>query len=169
MVMMENLADTPARALGDFASAFGGANADVLAGRSSAFADIAGGLARMQCDEVARAFANALGGCSSALGGSFANVAGAPADVATGAALMARLPGGGLHSAGRLRRRLSLAVLTECVRAANGKYQRKQCDGGSWKWVPHGFNLPPFRFRCAAGGFPRKDSEIGEKGQMPDL
>ncbi len=74
-----------------FACALGGADANVLAGDGSAFADIASGVERVKCDKVAGAFPNSLSRRSSALGGSFADVAGAPADVASGAALMGLL------------------------------------------------------------------------------
>jgi hypothetical protein len=66
-------------------------------------------------DKVTRTLPDTLGRRSSALGGSFADVSGAPADIATGAALM------GLGCAGSLRRGLSLAVLTAGVPVADGK------------------------------------------------
>jgi hypothetical protein len=95
VVMMEYVANSPTCALGDFACALCCANADVFARDGSAFGDIASGVEWVECDEVTRTFPNTLGRCSSTLGGSFADVSGAPADVATGAALM-RLLGGGL-------------------------------------------------------------------------
>jgi hypothetical protein len=70
-------------------------------------------------DKVARALPNPLGRRSSALGGSFANVPGAPADVATGAALVLPL-GRSLRCVGRLRHGLGLAALTGGILAANG-------------------------------------------------
>jgi hypothetical protein len=96
MVMVEYFADTPTCALGDFACALGGADADVLASDGSAFGDIASGVEWMKCDKVASTFPDTLGCRSSSLGGSFADVSSASADVATGADLMGLLPGGRL-------------------------------------------------------------------------
>jgi hypothetical protein len=56
MVMVEYSANFPACALGYFACALGGADADVLAGDGSAFGDIASGVERVKCDKVARTF-----------------------------------------------------------------------------------------------------------------
>jgi hypothetical protein len=129
MVMVKYLANTATCPLGDFACALGGADTDVLAGVSSAFADIAGGFGWMQCDKVARAFANTLGGRSSALARSFADVSGASADVATGAGLMGLLIGGRLRRAGRLLRGLGLAVLTSGIQAEDSKCECEGSDG----------------------------------------
>ncbi len=129
MVMVEYPANAPACPLCDFACALGRAHADVLTRGSSAFADIAGGFARVQCDKVARAFPNTLGRRSSALGGSFADVSGAPADIATGAALMGLLRRGSLRCAGRLRRGLGLAALAGGAQAAETQCQCEEPDG----------------------------------------
>jgi hypothetical protein len=96
MVMVEYSANSPTCALGDFARALSGADADVLAGDGSAFGDIASSVEWVKCDKVARTLPNTLGRRSSALGGSFADVSGAPTDVAAGAALMGLLLGGRL-------------------------------------------------------------------------
>jgi len=96
MVMVEYSAYAATGALDDFACTLGSANADVLAGDGSAFANIAGSVEWMQRDKVARTFPDALGRCSSALGGAFADVSGTLADVAAGAAAMGLLPGGRL-------------------------------------------------------------------------
>jgi hypothetical protein len=129
MVMVKYLANTATCPLGDFACALGGADTDVLAGVSSAFADIAGGFGWMQCDKVARAFANTLGGRSSTFAGSLADVSGASADVATGAGLMGLLIGGRLRRAGRLLRGLGLAVLTSGIQAEDSKCECEGSDG----------------------------------------
>jgi hypothetical protein len=150
MVMVEYFANSPTCALGDFACAFGGAHADVLARDSCTFADIASGVDRVKGDKVARTFSNALGRRSRALGGSFADVSGAPADVATGAVLMGLLPGGRLRCVGRLRRGLGLAVLTERVLAADSKCECKQRDEWFRECRPHGLNLPLIRFDASA-------------------
>lgn len=138
MVMPEYFSNSPACALGDFACALGRTHADVLAGDSSAFADIASGVEWVKCDKVARTFPNTLGRRSSALGGSFADVTGAPSDLATGAALMGLLPGGRLRSVGRLRPGLGLAVLTGGVLNANGKCECKERDEWFWECGSHG-------------------------------
>ncbi len=148
--MVEYFANSPTCALGDFAGALGGSYADVLAGDSCTFTDIAGGVDRVKGDKVGRTFANALGRRSSALGGSFTDVSGAPADVATGAALMGLLRGGRLRCAGRLRRGLGLAVLTERVLAADSKCECKQRDEWFWECGSHGLNLPLIRFDASA-------------------
>jgi hypothetical protein len=83
MVMVEYFANTPTCALGDFACALGGTDADILAGDSCTLANIASGVERVKCDQVARTFPNTLGRRPSALGGSFADVSGAATDVAT--------------------------------------------------------------------------------------
>jgi hypothetical protein len=145
MAMVEYFANSPTCALGDFACAFGGADADVLASRGSAFADIARGVEWVKCDKVARTFPNTLGRRSSALGGSFADVSGASADVATGAALMGLL-GGRLRFVGMLRRRLGLAVLPASVLAADSKCECEDHDDWFYECGSHGLNLPLFRF-----------------------
>jgi len=119
--MVQYFANSPTCPLGDFACALGGADADVLAGDSSAFSDIASGVEWVKCDKVARTFPNALGRRSSALGGSFADVSGAPTDVPTWAALMGLPLGGRLRCVGMLRRGLGLAGLTGGVLAADSK------------------------------------------------
>jgi hypothetical protein len=83
-------------------------------------------------DKVTRTLPDTLGRRSSALGGSFADVSGAPADIATGAALM------GLGCAGSLRRGLSLAVLTAGVPVADGKCECQKHNGRFWEWGSHG-------------------------------
>jgi hypothetical protein len=127
VVMVENLADSPACALGDFASPLGCAYADVLAGDDPAFADIASGFDWMKGDKVACAFPNTLGCCSSTLGGPLADVSGTLAHVATGTALMGLLFGGGLRCVGRLRW-LGLAVLTLGDLAIDGRCEHQERD-----------------------------------------
>jgi len=141
VVMVEDFADTPARALCDFACAPGGAHADILASGGSASADIAGGFGRVQGDQVARTFANAFGCRSSALCGSFADVSGAPAHVATGAGLMGLLLSGRLRCAGWLRRGLGLGVLATGVPAADGQRECEERDGWFEECSSHDFSL----------------------------
>jgi len=89
MVMVEQFANSPPGSLGDFACALDSADADVLAGHCCALADIAGSIEWVKRDKVARTLPNPLGRRSTALGRSFADVSGAPADVSTGAGLLA--------------------------------------------------------------------------------
>jgi hypothetical protein len=138
MVMMEYFANSPTCALGDFACALGGADADVLAGNGSAFAYIAGGVERVKCDKVARTFSNTLGRRTSALGGSFPDVAGASTDVATWATLMGLLLGGWLRCVGMLR----LAVLTGSVTDADGKCENQERDEWFRECSSHWLTLP---------------------------
>jgi hypothetical protein len=86
MAVVEDFADAAACALGDFAGALRGADADVLAGDACAFANVFRGSGGMKGDEVAGAFADAFGCRSGSLAGAFADVAGSAADVTTGAA-----------------------------------------------------------------------------------
>ena len=128
MVMVEYFANSPTCALGDFACALGGANADVLTGDSRTLADIASGIDRVKGDKIARTFPDALGRRSSALGGSFADISGALTDVGTRAALMGLPLGGRLGRVSMLRRALGLAALTGCVLAADGKRESEERD-----------------------------------------
>jgi hypothetical protein len=138
MVMVEYFANTPACALGDFACALGGADANVLASGGAALADITSGVQGVKCDEVAGTFPNTLGRRPSALGGSFADVSSAPTDVAAWAALMRTLPGRRLRCVGRMRRGLGLAVLSGGILGADGKCQCVERDGEFWKCGTHG-------------------------------
>jgi hypothetical protein len=158
MVMVEYFPNSPACALGDFACALAGADADVFAGDGSALADIAGGFAWVKCGKVARTFPNTLARRSSALGGSFADVSSAVTDVATGAGWMR------LRCASGLRRGLGLVVLTRGVLAADGKCEREERaerDGWFWKCGSHGSNLPPIRFDTLAEDSLSKTEKIG--------
>jgi hypothetical protein len=140
MVMVEYFANSPTCALGDFACALGGADSDVLASHGSAFADIASCVEWVKCDKVASTFPNTLGRRPSTLGGSFADVSGAPADVASWAALMGLLLGGRLRFVGRSRWGLGLAVLTGGVLAADGKCECKERDESFWECGSHELN-----------------------------
>ena len=86
MAVVEDFADAATCALGDFTGALGGADADVLFGDTCAFADVAGGVEGVEGDEIAGAFADALGCLSGSLGGALADVAGSAADVTARAA-----------------------------------------------------------------------------------
>jgi hypothetical protein len=129
MVMVEYSANSPPCALGDFACALDGPDADVLAGDGSSFGDIASGVEWVKCDKVACTFPNTLRRRSSALGSSLADVSGAPTDVSTRAGLMGLPVGGRLRCPGRLRRGLGLAVLTGDGLATDGKCESKEHDG----------------------------------------
>jgi hypothetical protein len=131
-MMVEYLADSPTCARGDFACALGSAHADVLAGDGCTLTDIASGVERVKCDKISRTFSHALARSSSAFGGSFADISGAPADVATGAALMGLLHGGRLRRVRMLRRGLGLAALTEGDLGADGKYKSEERH--EWFW-----------------------------------
>ena len=97
MTVVEDFADAATCALGDFACALGGTDADVLAGNTRAFANVPGSVEGVEGDEVARAFADAFGRSSSSFGGALSDVARSAADVTTGAT------GLGLHLRGSLR------------------------------------------------------------------
>ena len=127
MMMVEYFANSSTCALGDFACALRGADANVLARDGSAFAHIAGGVEWVERHKVASAFPYTLRRRSGPFGGSFADVSRATADVATGATLMGLLLGGCLRCCGRLWFGLRLAVLTGCVLAAEFKCK---CDEG---------------------------------------
>jgi hypothetical protein len=142
MMMAEYFANSPTCALGDFACALGGADADVLASHRSAFADIASGVEWVKCDKVACTFPNTLCRRPSALGGSFADVSGTPTDVATWAALMGLLCGGRPRCVGSLRRGLGLVVLTGGVLAADGKCECEESDEWFWKCGSHQVQPP---------------------------
>lgn len=146
MVMMKELANTPPRALGDFAGSLGRAHAHILACNRRAFPHIPGGIDGVQGDQIARAFSHSLGCRADTLGRPFADIARTAAHLAPGAVFLAvcavfnlglRLRLGGLLSLGirlsgllrlRLRRLLSgrlgcpawLAVLAESLQPAKG-------------------------------------------------
>jgi hypothetical protein len=86
MTMVEDFADASTCALGDFAGALSGTDADVLAGDACAFADVGCGADRVQGDEIAGAFADALGCRSGSPGGALADVAGSAANITARAA-----------------------------------------------------------------------------------
>jgi hypothetical protein len=118
MAMVEDFADAATGALGDLACALGGTDADVLAGDACTFADVFRGSNGMEGDEIAGAFADALGCRSGSLGGALADVAGSAADVTAGAAGLGRglLLGGGLGWGGWV-----LGVLGANVLGADGE------------------------------------------------
>jgi hypothetical protein len=86
MAVVEDFADAATRPLGDLACALCGTDADVLASDACAFANVACGVHGVEGDEIAGAFADALGCLSGSLGGALADVAGSAADVTAGAA-----------------------------------------------------------------------------------
>ena len=86
MAVVEDFADAATCALGDFACALSGTDADVLAGDARAFADVFRRSDGVKGNEIAGAFADALGCRSGSLGGTLADVASSAADVTAGAA-----------------------------------------------------------------------------------
>jgi hypothetical protein len=86
VAVVEDFADAATCALGDFACAFGGADSYLLAGDACTLADVAGGVERVEGDEIACTFADTLGCGSGSLCGALADVSGSAADVAAGAA-----------------------------------------------------------------------------------
>ena len=86
MAVVEDFADAATCALGNFACSLSGTDADVLAGDACAFADVFRGSNGVEGDEIAGAFADALGRRSGSLGGALADVAGSAADVTAGTA-----------------------------------------------------------------------------------
>jgi hypothetical protein len=117
--MVEYPADTPACSFGNFAGSLGSANAYVLTGDSCTFSNIAGGVERVQRNQIARTFPDTLGRRTSALGSPFANVSSTAAYVTAGAALLGL--GLRLRYFGGLLRRLGLSALAQGVRAAESK------------------------------------------------
>ncbi len=83
MAVVEDFADAATCALGDFACALSGTDADVLAGDARAFADVFRRSDGVKGNEIAGAFADALGCRSGSLGGTLADVAGPAADITT--------------------------------------------------------------------------------------
>jgi hypothetical protein len=178
MVMVEYPANTPARALGDFPCALGGAYADVLPSHSSTLAHIASGVERVKGHQVTRTLPYPLGGRSGALGGSFADVPRTMTDITPRAGLPllrgggrrlgrrrlgGRLLGRGLLSGwllrrrwrcvGRLLRGLGLAILTGGFLAAEDKYECEKHDGKLWENASHGARPPVIFIRCVSGDF----------------
>jgi hypothetical protein len=118
MAMVEDFAYAATCAFGDFACAFGGTDADVLAGDACAFADVFRGPGGVQSDEIACAFADALGCCAGSFSGAFADVAGSAANVTAGAAGLRLWRGVSLGGLGRSG--CGLGVLGEKVMGAHG-------------------------------------------------
>jgi hypothetical protein len=88
MVMVEYLADTPARTLGNFACALGCADSDVFAGDHCALSNIGGGADGVKRSKVDRTFPYALGCRSGAFGSTLADISGAVANVGAGRGLV---------------------------------------------------------------------------------
>ena len=110
MAVVEDFADAATCALGDFACALSGTDADVLAGDARAFADVFRGSGGVEGNEIAGAFADALGCLSGSLGSALADVACSAANITAGAARLGlwfglRLGGvlGGSGDSGRER------------------------------------------------------------------
>jgi hypothetical protein len=133
MMMVEEFANSPPRALGDFSCALRGADANVLASHACALADIACGIEWVKRGKIACTFPNTLGRRSSALGRSFADISGTPANVSARAGWMGMSLGGRLGCTGGLGRGLGLAVLTRSVLGPDGKCESKEQDDWSLK------------------------------------
>ena len=118
MAVVEDLANAATCAFGDFACALGSADAYVLSGNACTLAYVTGGVDRVESDEVASSFADALGCGSGSFGGVLADVACAATYVATGAA------GLGLCLSGR-----GLRVLGRHIPGAGGEDYCKKRDG----------------------------------------
>jgi hypothetical protein len=100
VVMVKEFANTPPGALGDFACSLGGTHAHILARNHRAFSYIAGGVDRVQGDQIARAFSYSLGCCANALGCPFAHIARTAANLAPGAVFLLLGVAFGLFSPG---------------------------------------------------------------------
>jgi len=140
MAMVEDFADAATCALGDFARALSGTDADVLAGDGCAFADVAGGVDGVEGDEIDRAFADALGCRSGSLGGALADVAGSAADVTAGAAGLG-LGRGLSFGVGLGWGGCGLGVLGANVLGVDGEGEGKERDGWGGECVAHGWAL----------------------------
>ena len=79
--------DTPGASFADLGRAFSGADSDVLAGTCGAFAEIGGGVARMQGYEIAGGSGSALAQALRPFACAFANILTALADFLAGAGL----------------------------------------------------------------------------------
>jgi hypothetical protein len=104
----------------DLARAFAGADADVLAGSRSAFAEIGSGAAGVQSRYIADRSGSAFAQAPRSLGCAFANVLAALAHVLAGAG-----PGGFLILIMRLRLRLGRGLILTSIRWVRGGGQAK--------------------------------------------
>ena len=86
MAVVEDFADAATCALGNFACALSGTDADVLASDTCTFADVFCGSGWVKGDEIAGAFADALGCRSGSFSCALTNVASSAADVSAGTA-----------------------------------------------------------------------------------
>jgi len=146
VTVVEDFADAATCALGDFACALGGADADVLARDACTLADVAGGVDGVEGDEIAGAFADALGCLSGSLGGALADVARSAADVTAGAARL------GLWWGLRLGGGRGGWVLGVNILGREGEGHRKERDEGCGECVAHGWILP-FSWMRQQGGW----------------
>jgi hypothetical protein len=160
VMMVEDFADSPACAFGDFASALGGAHSYILAGNGCALADIPRGFHWVKRHQIACAFPNTLGCGSSAFRGSFAHVPGALAHIASGAGLVRLLSGLRPRCVRGLRRRLRLAVLTRSTLRVKRKHRCQKGYARFRKCGSHDLNLSAVRFDASGAGFPRRYREL---------
>src|SRR3981081_2740713 len=85
--LLAQLPYSPRASFADLRRAFSGADSDVLAGASGAFAEIGGGVARMQRNKIAGGSGSAFAQALRPLAGAFANVLTTLADVLAGPGL----------------------------------------------------------------------------------
>jgi hypothetical protein len=166
MVMMEDPANSPTCAFGNFACSLCGTNAHVLPGNGGTLADIAGGVDGVESNQVARTFADTLGRRSSAFCGSFADVSSTAANVSAGAALLGLRLGRRLGCVGGQR---ELSVLARSVLAAEDKGQGEKRDKWHKGWSSHGETSPQLDAMTVAASSPSLEPRQREPGQYPSF
>jgi hypothetical protein len=122
--VVEGLRNQLPGAFGDLAGTLDRAHPNILAGLSSAFAEVPGRAYRMQRHKVACSFTHPLGGLACAFAYAFADITRTPTDIAARALPLRWSCGLGLGGPGLRGRRLSLRrILTV---KGNAKSQRGQ-------------------------------------------
>jgi hypothetical protein len=144
----ERLSYPLAASFADFARAFSGADADVLAGSRSAFAEILAGLARVQSSEITGCSGSALAQASRALGCAFANVLTAVAHLLARAGFLLVL----LRLVLRPGLRLGRPLILRWIRGVR-KGGRSQENGDAYRQKNRGELGFSFHFLSPADGF----------------
>jgi hypothetical protein len=144
----ERLSYPLAASFADFARAFSGADADVLAGSRSAFAEILAGLARVQSSEITGCSGSALAQASRALGCAFANVLTAVAHLLARAGFLLIL----LRLVLRPGLRLGRPLILRWIRGVR-KGGRSRENGDAYRQKNRGEWEFSFHFLSPADGF----------------
>jgi hypothetical protein len=144
----ERLSYPLAASFADFARAFSGADADVLAGSRSAFAEILAGLARVQSSEITGCSGSALAQASRALGCAFADVLTAVAHLLARAGFLLVL----LRLVLRPGLRLGRPLILRWIRGVR-KGGRSRENGDAYRQKNRGEWEFSFHFLSPADGF----------------